>query len=123
MAVPGFKRYHVIVGPNGQILQPASCWLVEVDVFDEKELKHAIEHGPETLGKVMDRFDAEDLAPVVREGLGESLKPQTVRTAEAVGKIWRQERPALERIGEIVCDVSVEDLIRAVLDLSAKADR
>ncbi len=117
MSTPeGFKRYYVLVGPDGQILQLAHCSLVEVDVFDERELRGALE-GPETLDKTLERFDAEWLAPVVRKGLGENLKGSVIRTMEHVGKIWRTECSTMERIGQTMAEVPVGDLIAAVVAL------
>lgn len=114
----GFNEYYVLVTPDGKILQIPSCSLVKVNVFDERELRGALE-GPESLDKTLERFDAEWLAPVVRKGLGENLKPHVAHTVEKVGKIWRKERSTMERIGQIISEVSTEDLIRAVVALDA----
>lgn len=112
----GFNQYYVLITPNGRIFQILSCSLVKVDVFDERELSAAL-GGPETLDKTLERFDAEWLAPIVRKGLRENLTPQVAKTVEAVGKIWRKERTIMERIGQIVAEISIEDLIRAVVAL------
>lgn len=112
----GFKEYYVLVDADGRIHQIASCSLVKVNVFDERELRGALE-GPETLDKTLERFDAEWLAPVVRKGLGTNLKGSVVRTMEHVGKIWRKERSVLERVGQIMAEVPVGDLIAAVVAL------
>lgn len=116
----GFEQYYVLVTPNGKILQIPSCSVVKVDVFDERELQAALD-GPEPLGKTLERFDADDLAPLIRKGLGERVPAGTTRLAEQVGKIWRQERPAMERLGQIVSEVSIEDMVRALVDLGADA--
>lgn len=117
MSTPeGFKEYYVLVGPEGQIIQLAHCSLVKVNVFDERELQAALE-GPESLDKTLERFDAEWLAPVVRKGLGENLKGSVARTAKHVGRIWRRERGSMEKIGQIVAEVPISDLIAAVLAL------
>ncbi len=112
----GFKQYYVLVTPDGKILQIPSCSLVKVDVFDERELRGALE-GPETLDKTLERFGAEWLAPVVRKGLGENLKGSVIRTMEHVGRIWRKERSTMEKVGEIMADVPIGDLIAAVVAL------
>jgi hypothetical protein len=110
----GFKRYYVLVDEVGRIHQLASCSLIEVDTFDERELKAALE-GPESLDKTMTRFDAQWLAPVVRKGLGENLKPRVARTVETVGKIWRREIPTMEKVGEIIASVSIGEMISALV--------
>jgi len=63
----GVKTYRVIVGPNGEVFQPASCWIVDVDMFSEKELRAAIEDPRSlathslSLGQIMAWFGARDL--------------------------------------------------------------
>jgi hypothetical protein len=39
----GLKRYRVIVGPNGEVLQPGSCWVVDVDADREQELRRDLD--------------------------------------------------------------------------------
>lgn len=109
----GFKEYYVLVTPDGKILQIPSCSLVKVNVFTERELERTL--GSEPLDKTLEHFDAEWLAPVVRKGLGENLKPRVARTVEAVGKIWRKECSTMEKVGEIITVVSIGEMISALV--------
>lgn len=54
------KTYRVVVGPNGEVFKPESCWIVDVDMYSEKELRGAIDRA-DHLGDVLDRYGARDL--------------------------------------------------------------
>ena len=54
MPPEGFKTYQVIVTPDGKVVQPASCWIVEVDVFTERELRHDLDRASH-MGDLLER--------------------------------------------------------------------
>lgn len=78
MNIPeGFKKYLKIMLSDGTLVEPASCWLVNVDVFSERDLVEAVKVN--RLDDVAKWYDAQDLAPVMRKG----LRPNQVWLFEA----------------------------------------
>jgi hypothetical protein len=65
----GFKNYPMIMTPDGQLHEPASCWLYEVNVFSEEDVKREVSDSSTTLSETARRFGAQDLAPILRKGL------------------------------------------------------
>lgn len=57
---PDVKTYRVIVGPNGEVFQPASCWVVDVTTYTETFLRADIARESH-LGDVMRAYGARDL--------------------------------------------------------------
>jgi hypothetical protein len=65
----GFKKYPKIMLPSGHLVEPASCWLLWVDVFSEREAERDATRTGMALDKVAKFYDGYDLAPVLRKGL------------------------------------------------------
>ncbi len=64
----GFKRYAMIMLPDGKLVNPASCWIVFPSVLDESDLCNEA-RGSAPLQRTADRYGGTDLAPVMRAGL------------------------------------------------------
>jgi hypothetical protein len=54
------KTYRVIVGPNGEVFQPESCWIVDVTMWTETTLRADIDR-ENHLGDVLRGYGARDL--------------------------------------------------------------
>lgn len=89
----GFKSYHKIMLRNGELVEPASCWLVNVDVFSERDLVEAVKVN--RLDDVAKWYDAQDLALVMRRGMD----------TEPLQKLWTVDVLKRSKVGEIVLAV------------------
>ncbi len=73
MTPEGFKKYPMIMLPDGKLVEPASCWLLQVDVFSEREVETAVRENLWSLDAISEHHDGEWLAPVLRKGMRPGL--------------------------------------------------
>lgn len=85
----GFKRYPAIMLPSGSVVEPASCWLLTVDVFEEREVEAAVRDGHRTLTQIAETAGGRWLAPELRSAA--EIRAAAYRDlADAVPALGRQ---------------------------------
>lgn len=98
VVTPGFKKYLMVVTPDGQLLMPESCSVIEVDIFSQKEFEAAM-RGDARLDDTKNRFGARDLKPLLnanplmREGI-EQLRSHS----DHMTRLWEESQAEVQRL-------------------------
>lgn len=82
---PGFKRAPMVILPDGKLVAPASCWLVTVDVFEERELASDVRDSHWPLDKIAGKYGGQWLTVALAAGV-DATEPSPISRAAGRGR-------------------------------------